>query len=497
LTIVCILIAGLSAGFLAVTSYLTARTYRDQSFTRQAVRRADVARLALPGDSRPSAVNAALAPYRERGNFDTVIVREGKVIASEHALDAALPSSARASVTEESEPFHLRVGGTSYEVVARPGVDERSTIYFFFSRANIDDSLRQFRNILAIAWALTLALAAVFGALVAKGALRPIRRAAQQSTATTSRLLGPVAPRTNDEVEQWADSFNGLVEALELKVAELSDAADRERRFTSDVAHELRTPLTALTSSAALLEDHLDELSLGARRPAELLVTEVQRLRELVVELLELARLDAGAETVHVERIDVGASLRAAVEPWRASARFTLAIDADLEACADRARFKRVIDNLIENAIRHGSGVASIRAFASAGRTCIEVTDSGPGVSSADAHRIFERFYKDDLSRTAPGSGLGLAIAAKHAEAMGGTLELANPGEPGARFAFWLRAADRAVEERNVPADGDGTTGRPGRATVGRADPPDRRGGPSAATTTEPLGAADELGLRS
>jgi two-component system sensor histidine kinase MtrB len=453
LTLVCILVAALSGGFLAVTSYFAARAYRDQTFTRQAVRRADVARLALPADPDPAVVGSALAPYRERGNFDTVVVRDGEVFASARTLDAALPPSAGAGVTDSSEPFHVRVRGTPYVVVARPGVDERSAVYFFFSQADIADSLRQFRNVLGIAWALTVALAAVFGAVVARGALRPVRRAVQQSTATTSRLVGPVDRRTDDEFEQWVDAFNGLVEALELKVAELSEAAERERRVTSDVAHELRTPLTALTSSAALLEDHLRDLPHGARRPAELLITEVHRLRQLVVELLELARLDAGGEAVHVERIDVGAGLRAAVEPWRGRARFLLSIDEDLEAWADRARFKRVIDNLIENAIRHGGGVASIRAFARDGRTCVEVTDVGPGIPSADADRIFERFYKQDPSRAAPGSGLGLAIAAKHAEAMGGALELTNPGQAGACFAFWLRSAPRDLEEPSVPAD--------------------------------------------
>ncbi len=304
----------------------------------------------------------------------------------------------------------------------------------------------------------------MFGALVARGALRPIRRAAQQSTATTDRLVGPATRRTNDEFEQWSDAFNGLVEALELKVAELSDAAERERRFTSDVAHELRTPLTALTSSAALLEDHLNELSLGARRPAELLIAEVQRLRELVVELLELARLDAGAEAENVEPIDVGAAVRAAVEPWRDRGRFRLAIEPDLAVRADRARFKRVIDNLLQNVIRHGGGVASIHASARDGRVCIEIVDSGPGVSSEDAERIFERFYKQDPGRTAPGSGLGLAIAAKHADAMGGRLELANPGEPGARFVLWLHAAAREAVEPGIRAERDHPNGRSRRA---------------------------------
>jgi two-component system sensor histidine kinase MtrB len=442
LTIVCILVAGLSGGFLAVTSYLAARTYSEQTLARQAVRRADVARLALPDISDPTAVDQALAPFRDRGRFDTVVVGAGKVIASEPVLASALgPRSRRTDVTEDSDPFHVRVRGTPYVVVARPGVDAGSTIYFFYSQANIADSLRQFRNILAVAWAVTLALAALFGALVARGALRPVRRAVQQSTATTSRLLGAAAHETKDEFEQWVAAFNGLVEALELRVAELSDAAERERRFTSDVAHELRTPLTSLTSSAALLEGHLDELADGARRPAELVIAEVQRLRALVVELLELARLDAGAEAAHVERLDVEVALRVAVDPWRSTAAFPVSVEADLTAWADRARFKRVIDNLVDNAIRHGGGVTAIRAYASADRACIEVADSGPGISSADCERIFERFYKQDPSRAAPGSGLGLSIAAKHAEAMGGMLEVVDPGQPGARFRLSLRGA--------------------------------------------------------
>jgi two-component system sensor histidine kinase MtrB len=459
---VCILVAGLSGGFLAVTSYLVTRTYRNQTFIRQAVRRADLARIALPDKIEPSGVNRALAALREQGNFDTVVIHDGVVYSSAPTLDAAVPRSARNGVTDASEPFHARVHGTPYVVVARPAGDTDSTIYFFFSEANITDSLRQFRNILALGWALMLALAAGFGALVAKGALRPVRRAAQQSTATTSRLVGPVTLRTDDEFEQWTDSFNGLVEALELKVAELSEAADRERRFTSDVAHELRTPLTALTSSAALLEGRLDELSAGARRPAELLITGVQRLRQLVVELLELARLDAGAEPLHVEQLDVGAALHAALQPWRGRAEITVTVEPGIEASADRARFKRVVDNLVDNAIRHGGGSVSIHAFQTGERIGVEVADAGPGVPAADAQRIFERFYKQDQSRAARGSGLGLAIAAKHADAMGGTVELRNPGDPGARFALWLRSAAPA------PADAAPTDGpdRPGLRIV-------------------------------
>ena len=96
-----------------------------------------------------------------------------------------------------------------------------------------------------------------------------------------------------------------MAAALESKISDLSLAQARERRFTADVAHELRTPLTALVGEASLLEEHLDAMPPAPRRPAELLIADVGRLRRLVEDLMEISRFDAGRESVHSEHVDL------------------------------------------------------------------------------------------------------------------------------------------------------------------------------------------------
>ncbi|MGH9037562.1 MAG: sensor histidine kinase, partial [Acidimicrobiia bacterium] len=196
----------------------------------------------------------------------------------------------------------------------------------------------------------------------------------------------------------------------------------------------------------------LDRLPDGAVRPAGLLVQDVKRLHALVLELLELARLDAG-DAVHLERLDVVGAVEAAVRPWAdEAAHLRLHLPAGLSVRADRSRFKRVLANLVSNAVRHGGGEVEIRASGDAGFVTIEVSDQGPGLSEEDSERVFDRFYKADTSRSRGGSGLGLAIARQHAVAQGGSLEAA-PNRPGggARFIFRV-PADVPAGENAVPA---------------------------------------------
>ena len=104
-----------------------------------------------------------------------------------------------------------------------------------------------------------------------------------------------------------------MAEALQAKITALSQAQARERRFTSDVAHELRTPLTALVGEAELLAEQLDAMPPDARRPAELLIADVARMRRLVEDLMEISRLDASGETVQREPVDLAALVAATV----------------------------------------------------------------------------------------------------------------------------------------------------------------------------------------
>jgi two-component system sensor histidine kinase MtrB len=201
-----------------------------------------------------------------------------------------------------------------------------------------------------------------------------------------------------------------------------------------------------------MLGEELDGLPASSRRAAALLVKDVSRLSELVQELLELARLDAGQERVHLERLRVADALAAVCRTWSADDQpITVDVDPGLEITADRARFRRVVSNLISNAVRHGGGDVTIRVGQVGGDVAIDVADRGPGIPPTHLDRIFDRFYKEDTARSAAGSGLGLAIALEQARAQGGTIRVDNRPGGGACFTFVVPAA--------APLEPDGAGG--------------------------------------
>ena len=144
-----------------------------------------------------------------------------------------------------------------------------------------------------------------------------------------------------------------MADALEAKITALSEAQARERRFTADVAHELRTPLTAIVNEASLLAEHLERMPAEARRPAELLVEDVKRLRDLVEDLMEISRLDAGTQPVRPERFDLGFLVGAAIRARGWQDRVELRAD-EVVLETDPRRVERIVANLAGNALEHG-----------------------------------------------------------------------------------------------------------------------------------------------
>lgn len=200
------------------------------------------------------------------------------------------------------------------------------------------------------------------------------------------------------------------------RVAELTAARARERRFVADVSHELRTPVTALVSEADALRSAADALPQDQRRLLELLDQDVHRLRALVEELLELSRLDAGSEQDAGEErwdVEVDRLLHAIADHRLPEAE--VVVPSGLTVRTDRRRLERIVSNLLDNARAHG-GARSVTVTATLDGDVleVEVADRGPGVADTDLERIFERFTKTDRSRGSGGSGLGLAIVREH-----------------------------------------------------------------------------------
>ena len=165
-------------------------------------------------------------------------------------------------VVQRGELGHERTAiGDRHSLVAGSPARGDAQLYFFFPEQGLHDELAQLRDILAAGVGILVLLAALAGALLARGVLRPVARASTAARSIAEGLLETRLPvEGRDEFGAWAQSFNEMAAALETKIAALSAAQARERRFTADVAHELRTPLTALVGEASLLAEHLERM---------------------------------------------------------------------------------------------------------------------------------------------------------------------------------------------------------------------------------------------
>jgi len=237
-----------------------------------------------------------------------------------------------------------------------------------------------------------------------------------------------VTATSRDEVGELARAFNAMAGQLE--------EVDRMRRdLVANVSHELRTPISALR---ALLENLIDGIEPVEQATLETTLRQVERLGNLVEQLLVLSKLESGASPLERTHVAVKALLVQVAEESRPRAealgvRLEVAADAEFELLADEERLHQVLGNLVANAIRHSP--AGGRVLLSGGErdavARLEVVDEGLGIPADERDRVFERFYRSDYARSVHegGSGLGLAIARWIVELHGGTIcaEQAQP----------------------------------------------------------------------
>jgi signal transduction histidine kinase len=274
----------------------------------------------------------------------------------------------------------------------------------------------------ALAWVLATTL------------VRPLRKL---EAAATRLGRGDLAARAStqgpSEVAALATSFNRTADALASNIV-------AQRDFLANASHQLRTPITGIK----LRLEAIGEEGGFAARQAEKVEAEVDRLSELVDDLLQLARA-ASAESTGQE-VDLSAAARSAVERWRSPAEAAgqaIRIEANGAqfAWADPDAVAHVLDNLIENAIRYcprGSQVV-VAVSEDGGRPAVTVSDNGKGIPEAERSRIFDRFYRGTRGREAgSGSGLGLPIVAESVRRWGGEVRLLN-GPGTIIMAAWER----------------------------------------------------------
>jgi two-component system, OmpR family, sensor histidine kinase MtrB len=398
------------------------------------------------------------------GDFDVVMVyrtgaRETAPAVSRPYLYDGLPADLRADVADGNQSYKyamvpddqrrqrptLLVGAPV--PTDEPG-SEQIELYFAFPLDQEEESLGLIRGtVVIIGVALTLLVVGI-GVLVTRLVVDPVRHAAGTAQRLAEGDLEQrMAVRGEDELARLATSFNAMADSLQRQITQLEGLSQLQQRFTSDVSHELRTPLTTVQMAAEVLHEAREDFPPHVARSAELLRAELDRFENLLTDLLEISRYDAGAAVLEAEASDLGVLIDRVVDGMEALAErhgSDLVVQAPEEpviAEVDTRRVGRVLRNLVGNAIEHGAG-KPVEVTLACNRTAAAVTvrDYGVGLSSADAQHVFDRFWRADPSRvrTVGGSGLGLSISLEDARLHGGWLQVWGQPGHGAQFRMTL-----------------------------------------------------------
>ena len=337
----------------------------------------------------------------------------------------------------------------------------------------------------------TVALALAVTQLLAVGMTSPLR---EMTEATRRMARGDYRARvradSSDEIGELARAFNQMA-------AELASVDSEQRNLVATVSHELRTPLAALTATLENLADGV--------RPADAehlgrAVDQAQRIGDLVGDLLELSRVEAGVAPLRLGPVRVGALIDEVVAdlvPTGRAVRFDVDVPESLEVQADPARLRQLLTNVLDNAVRHSpeGGRVRVTCEVTPVRWRLDVADEGPGVAPADRERAFERFgtLADPVEGAATGgTGLGLAIARWVATLHSGAIRFADPppGTTGALLRVDLPLSPPARPSAPTHQEAPMTMQpiQPTQPTPpGPPPPPIYPGHPGAAVTSAPV----------
>ncbi|WP_199553158.1 HAMP domain-containing sensor histidine kinase [Streptomyces sp. N35] len=448
-----------------------------------------------PDPGRAELQDAALAMARSGQQYSVILIAKdahGREVSAKAGSPTAfalgdVPESLQDAVNEPQEPSgggpaayrmfwqRTQLDGTPYLVGGTRVLGDGPTGYMLKSLAPEQKDLSSLAWSLGIATTLALIGAALLAQAAATTVLKPVhrlgvaaRRLGEGKLDTRLRVSG------TDELAELSRTFNRTAESLEKKVADMSAREESSRRFVADMSHELRTPLTAITAVTEVLEEEEDSLDPMIAPAVRLVVSETRRLNDLVENLMEVTRFDAGTARLVLDDVELADQITACID-----ARAWLdAVELDAErgtmARLDPRRLDVILANLIGNALKHGGSPVrvsvrkeSVDGDGEAGADIvISVRDHGPGIPEDVLPHVFDRFYKASASRPrSEGSGLGLSIALENAHIHGGEITAANSPEGGAVFTLRLpqeapgsvepeEAADAAESGASPAAEG-------------------------------------------
>lgn len=335
-------------------------------------------------------------------------------------------------------------------------------LYLVYDLINAQSILGVVQQTLILGGLALVLLIAVVTWVVVRLVVGPVRVAAETSEKLAAGQLEHRLPQRGDDViATLARSFNRMADSLQTQITKLAELSRVQQRFVSDVSHELRTPLTTIRLAGDVLYDNRADFDPSTARTAELLHTQVQRFEVLLADLLEVSRYDAGAVELDLEPTNLVHLVEDAIESMeplaqeRGSDLRLVALGGYFDVEVDARRIRRIVRNLLGNAVEHGEGAPIVLTVDSnESAIALAVRDHGIGMTPTQTPRVFDRFWRADPSRrrTIGGTGLGLAISLEDAALHEGTLEVWS--EPGVGTCFRLtlpRERGRPMESSPIP----------------------------------------------
>ena len=332
--------------------------------------------------------------------------------------------------------------------------------YVIFSLAQQERTMSLIFNYLLLAGVVLTFLIGLTTYFVMRRLIAPIQDAARVAEELTNGNLDlRMDFQGEDEIASLGYSFNEMAVSLQQQISRLENLSKLQQRFVSDVSHELRTPLTTIRMASQVIFATKDTFEPTVARSAELLISQIERFESLLTDLLEVSRFDAQAAVMEVEETDLVALVKETIDYVHPSQDRIVTLQApstSIMVDVDPRRIKRIIRNLISNALDHREGKrVDVRIAETDNEVSVGVRDYGSGFNFVDRKMLFERFWRADSSRarSTGGTGLGLSISLEDAKLHQGEIDAWGERGKGAHFVLTIpKYAGGSIESRPISA---------------------------------------------
>jgi two-component system heavy metal sensor histidine kinase CusS len=414
---------------LLVVGWLSNNTLRDRFEKKNADLLADhLAELRQtvldhPGDLHEAAEMVLISSVSHR--VDSYCGRlsdaQGTVFAASPGFDQVVPDIAAfpPPVAAEERPGLPQLGRLSrpsgelflLSAKVRQAGDRPDLVYqAVLNAGHVEEWLTDYNRKLGLFIAIATVASALFGWLVARSGLAPLRDISHSMRQVTAAGLG-----ARLGARPWPAELAALATEFDRMLERLDESFNRLSQFTADAAHEFRTPLNNLTGATSLLLSR-DRSDAERREALAAHLEQYERLNRMIESLLFLARADGKTETPELHPLAAGRLVREVVEffaPLAEDSGVALTTSGDATVLADEALLRMALSNLIANALRFtpsGGSIAVAITQPAPGRALLTVADTGCGIAPEHLPRIFDRFYRVEAARSSGGAGLGLAL---------------------------------------------------------------------------------------